>query len=279
MKIPAGQDVSTDQMQTIAREFNLSETLFLHEGQTGDDGIPTWRVRIFVTNAEIPFAGHPTIGASCYALGTLANNAPKGRLLCNAGTIKVDYAEGVAKASIPQEFHVHTQHPLSKEDIYGIHPSLKTASKEPTTWDVVSPVKGMNFVCIELPDLEMLGTIDTSGPEPKPRLDDRWNVGLCGSYPYVITDSGAGLVKLRTRMMMGALEDPATGSAACALSMLLAMKSKECQTTRFEITQAIEMKRRSEIGVEVTLHREIDVDEVILSGTAVKVMEGTVEYD
>src|ERR1700761_5497947 len=156
VKIPAGQDVSTQQMQTIAREFNLSETLFIHEKKTNQEGIPEWRVRIFVTTAEIPFAGHPTIGASCYALGTLADNASKGRLICNAGTIEVDFGNGVAKAQIPHNFRHHTQHPPVIDAAYALHPSLKQASKPPKSIDVASPVDGMNFICIELPDLETL---------------------------------------------------------------------------------------------------------------------------
>lgn len=54
--IPAGEDVSTESLQAIAREFNLSETIFIYE--TGrQDTNPEFRVRIFLTRAEIPFAG------------------------------------------------------------------------------------------------------------------------------------------------------------------------------------------------------------------------------
>lgn len=59
VKVPAGQDVSTEVMQTIAREFNLSETIFVHEGTKaeGSAGVVEWRVRIFLTTRELPFAG------------------------------------------------------------------------------------------------------------------------------------------------------------------------------------------------------------------------------
>ena len=58
VNIPKGHDVSDDQMQIIAREFNLSETVFLHEGTTDDEGLPEWRVRIFLTDREVPFVSH-----------------------------------------------------------------------------------------------------------------------------------------------------------------------------------------------------------------------------
>merc|ERR1711959_594742 len=49
IKVPQGQDVSSETMQTIAREFNLSESVFLYEGKIGADGVPEWRYRIFMT--------------------------------------------------------------------------------------------------------------------------------------------------------------------------------------------------------------------------------------
>jgi PhzF family phenazine biosynthesis protein len=48
---------STEAMQLIAREFNLSETVFLYAGRQGADGVQEWRMRIFITEAELPFAG------------------------------------------------------------------------------------------------------------------------------------------------------------------------------------------------------------------------------
>lgn len=280
VETPAGQDVSTTQMQTVAREFNLSETLFLHQSTVGPDGQPEWRVRIFVTNMEIPFAGHPTIGAACFALSAISSNA-RGKLICNAGPIEVQYDNGVALASIPHNFHRHVQYPPTVDDVYAIHPSLRATGKKPTSIAVASPVKGMNFICIELPELETLGRIDTTGPEPKVKLDDEWNEGLVGSFLYVVTDrpsNGDGVVKVRTRMLMGSLEDPATGSASCALCAYLALELKLGRTTRFELTQAVEMGRKSDIGVILTLNEELDaVQRMELSGSAVKVMEGTIE--
>lgn len=64
VRLPQNHGVSDERMQGIAREFNLSETIFLHEGRVGEDGVPEWRVRIFLTTSEIPFAGEA--GALCY---------------------------------------------------------------------------------------------------------------------------------------------------------------------------------------------------------------------
>lgn len=279
VNVPKGHDISDDQMQQIAREFNLSESVFLHESTASDNGIPEWRIRIFMTNTELPFAGHPTIGTACYALGTVAENAPKGRLIANAGPIEVDFASGVARAAIPHNIHVHTENPFSVNDVHHLQPAL--AGVLPQAIDIVSPVKGMNFVCVELPDLATLAKLENTGVRPQPKLDEAWNVGFAGSLFYVLTDGSVGdnqTVKVRTRMMEGNFEDPATGSAACALGAYLSLKAKS-KSVRFEVTQGVEMGRKSDIGIAVVLKDGLDaVESIELSGSAVKIMEGVVEY-
>ena len=84
---------------------------------------------------------------------------------------------------------------------------------------------------------------------------------------------------LRTRMIEGPFEDPATGSAACALSAFLILKLKRYSMC-FSITQGVEMGRKSDIEVYVMLNDVQDaVAEIELVGNAVKVMEGTIEYE
>ena len=199
--------------------------------------------------------------------------------MCNAGPIEVDFRDGVARAGIPHNFH-HHQAKVSEEEVWALHPALKKAGRKPKAVDVVSPVKGMNFLCIELADLETLGLLDTSGPETEFPLDADWDVGLRGSFLYVVISADDDVVKIQARMIQASLEDPATGSASCGLSALLAMRLKLARTTKFEITQGVEMGRQSDIGVKLTLKESMDaVDAIELSGSAVKVMEGAVEYD
>ena len=185
--VPAGQDPATETLQTIAREFNLSETVFLYlNDEAANQNVPEWHVRIFMTEAELPFAGHPTIGTACYALGTLAKGKAKGSLLCKAGPIELEYADGVAKASIPHNVHVHTETPFSAGDVSTLQPKLKDI--EPLSIETASPVKGMNFVYVQLPDLKALALVETSGVKPQPTLDKEWNVGFIGSVFYVLGD-------------------------------------------------------------------------------------------
>ncbi|KAK0278462.1 hypothetical protein LTR35_009201 [Friedmanniomyces endolithicus] len=283
VRIPEDGQVSTEQMQIIAREFNLSETVFLHENRRGDDGETEWGFRIFMTSAELPFAGHPTIGTACYALGTLADNARSGKLLCSAGPIGIQYSEGVAKASIPHNVHIHTESRFTTEQLYDLQPALASSQKRPHAMTVVSPVKGMNFIMVELDSLEDLAKVTTSGVKPRAKLDKGWDTGFVGSYFYVVMQVGqqpdSKGHQIRTRMIEGPLEDAATGSAACGLCAYLAMEGR-LKDVSFLITQGVEMGRKSEIGVAVTLTEDFGaIDKIELSGSAVKVMEGMVHYD
>lgn len=272
-------------MQAIAREFNLSETVFLYlnddAAASGDRAavVPQWRARIFMTDAELPFAGHPTIGTACHALGSLARGAAQGRLHVPAGAVEAAFADGVARAAIPHNVHLHTETPFAVAELEALQPRLRGRAGVRGI-DVVSPVRGMTFVCVELEDLETLGLVECTGKRPEAKLDADWDVGFVGALFYVKTGEreGGRQVSVRTRMIEGVLEDPATGSAACGLAAFLSLR-RGVKEVAYEITQAVEMGRQSDIGVAVTLNDGLDaVERLELSGSSVKVMEGKVEY-
>lgn len=110
IRIPHGVTVSQEQKQAIAREFNLSESTFLHEKGPDAQG-DAWMVDIFLTTAEIPFAGHPTIGTACYALSRTAeergikSGAMEASFQLKAGPVglRYDVAKRTARASIPYD--------------------------------------------------------------------------------------------------------------------------------------------------------------------------------
>jgi len=61
---PDGATLTDDEMQAIAREMNLSETTFVHRREGNIEQARGIRVRIFTTQEELPFAGHPTLGTA-----------------------------------------------------------------------------------------------------------------------------------------------------------------------------------------------------------------------
>lgn len=121
IRVPHGVTISQEQKQAIAREFNLSETAILHENGT-DMHERAWTVDIFLTNAEIPFAGHPTIGTACYALARFAREQGvqegviEGSFKLKAGPVDLQYdlSKKTTRAAIPHDvsvlsmFHVCT---------------------------------------------------------------------------------------------------------------------------------------------------------------------------
>jgi PhzF family phenazine biosynthesis protein len=112
--IPNGITISQEQKQAIAREFNLSEATFLHE-KGPDAQSDAWDVDIFLTTAEIPFAGHPTIGTACYVLGRVAeergvkSGVLEASFKLKAGLVglKYDVEKKTSRAAIPHDVFVH----------------------------------------------------------------------------------------------------------------------------------------------------------------------------
>src|SRR5580692_8392089 len=86
-----GRGLSTEQMQALAREMNLSETTFIFPGDAAAEKTRGVRVRIFTVQEELPFAGHPTLGTAFVLRGQ--NGAGEIRLDLNAGTVPVRFTD------------------------------------------------------------------------------------------------------------------------------------------------------------------------------------------
>ncbi|ORZ32802.1 hypothetical protein BCR44DRAFT_1480132 [Catenaria anguillulae PL171] len=301
--IPANLALSYDQKLNVAREFNLSETVFIHAPASGSgsdsdsDSASSRDIDIFLTTREIPFAGHPTIGAAITLLSQGVTT-----LNTKAGPIQiVRTAQDAVRASIPFNTHLHK---LTLADLAGDSGSGgvngqdgSTASPQPwlssdpairkleLTAPVFSIVKGMTFVLIELPDLDTLARVKPATEMvPEHVCDPEWQGGFVSKYYYVKTSrvqSGSGPTRqsIRTRMMEPAFEDPATGSAACALASFLVLQAEEFNKSdaevSFEVTQGVEMGKESNIEVLVGVVGG-ELKSVQLAGAAVPVMRGTI---
>jgi PhzF family phenazine biosynthesis protein len=308
--IPAdGPKPSQEQKQAVAREFNLSETVFVHdvaataadrEGDAHDDiSSKQRRIDIFITTAELPFAGHPTIGA---AISILAQGADVDTLVTKAGpipivptTIRDSHDSGshvVVRADIPHNVHLHARRlrDVAPDHMPPSHlspvPAIRQAELDAPVFSIV---KGMNFVLVELPSLELLAQATPRGGgfiALEHLLDPGWREGFTGRYyfvraaaadaPTTATDKPP-VIELRTRMVEDTLEDPATGSAACCLSSYLSITENTApdQAFQYQITQGVEMGKESNILVDVSV-KDAKVHSVALTGAAVQVMRGTI---
>lgn len=288
IRIPHGVSVTQEQKQKIAREFNLSESTFLHENAPDANG-DKWTVDIFMTNQELPFAGHPTVGTACYVLSRTAEERDIKDGFIDAGFhlkagpvgLRYDVVKKTAKAAIPHDVHVHRKR-WTRDELFKLQPGVAAAHergevKAHEDFPIVSIVKGMTFVLVELESVEALAKVSLAGQSVEIQgLDQGWDKTFIGTYFFVRTGkSEGGATQLRTRMIEGPLEDPATGSAASDLAAYLSLKEGRAgETLKFELVQGVEMGRRSEIFIDVVLAKDGGVETVYLEGGAVQVMEG-----
>jgi PhzF family phenazine biosynthesis protein len=270
VSVPLDEPLTQDQKQRIAQEFNLSETVILNAQTPEEAQHQIHRIDIFTSYAEVPFAGHPTIGTANHLLERFPLLTSL-TLQCKAGPIAVERTKNGAREQIPHSVHIHNS-PFA-DKAYGSYP-------------VVSIVKGMTFILAKLANLQelkdktenLVGTGNTY--KMQHLLDENWRDGIVVSYFYVDLgiDSETGERLLRTRSL-GSREDPATGSAASALSSYLSLSEEGEVTRQFHITQGVEMGRESHIRVEVELSASANqIDRVFLSGSAIKVMQGIIEF-
>lgn len=263
-------ELSQTQKQIIAREFNLSETVFMHEGNPDDGPI---NIDIFTTDAELPFAGHPSIGGGWYLLSQHLTN-DRVTLRTKAGDIPVvKSGNGKVRLQIPVDFKIHPRY---------VHPRVKIFQPQLKHSDyingiegseaVTSIVKGMTYLLLPLTSEDALSRLQ---PPPE-RISvgglGEWD-GFVGLYFFYQHEDGS----LHTRMFDGPLEDPATGSAAAALAGWLAKERGQGEWT-FNFVQGKKMGRRSEIEVIVEINASCEVEKVELGGNAVEIMEGTVSW-
>jgi predicted PhzF superfamily epimerase YddE/YHI9 len=279
IKVPQTTSLTQTQKQQIAREFNLSETVFLHEQTPKDIDDEAVRIDIFTAKAEIPFAGHPTVGTANYLLRIL-QNSPLNKvkaLQAKAGRFGIVLNPAVpgggVQISVAHNVHLH-DNPFA-DTSFGQH-----------GYPVFSIVKGMTFILRRHDSVESLGTsahdlVDSQDTYSiVHKLDDGWREGLVGTYNFVDEGVAEGVRHLRTRMF-ASREDPATGSAASALTAYISLQEGKPGRYRFLLVQGVEMGQRSEIFVEVGVKEAagggVEIDEVLLSGCAVTVSQGTLE--
>jgi trans-2,3-dihydro-3-hydroxyanthranilate isomerase len=265
-----------DQMQAIAREFNLSETIFF---QTSDYPGHCPKVRIFMPNGELPFAGHPTIGGAVAYAGAhqLTDNA---RVVLHEGvgpvfcTVTADQNGGRASFTVP---HLPRQGIFQSpvDDVaaaLGVSAAdIGFAAHSVSLWSA-----GLPYVAIPVKNLSVLQKMRLD-PQLWLKLDVAREGKVAAGFIYTVDPSGSKLI-YRARMFApwdGIPEDPATGSAAAAFSGVVwqaeALKSGSHDII---IHQGFEMGRPSRINLRLEGEAG-NLTRATISGEAVKVAQGT----
>lgn len=266
--------LSSAQMQAIAVEFHLSETTFVERRSAAVEEAEGVRVRIFTTQEELDFAGHPTLGTASvlklFAPECVCDNTIT--LAENVGPIPVRFRgedDGLFAEMTQRDPEFGTE--LDREEVARLC-GLTAADLDPlATPQVVST--GTAFALVLLRAQEALGRLKVREEEAYAWLrarGARWFYVLAPvARPAESEDGG----EYGARMQFNGGEDPATGSAAgCAVSYLV-QRELAPQDRFFLIRQGVEMGRPSEIFVAA---RRLDskVSEVRVAGRTVLVAKG-----
>ncbi len=293
---PDGNGIPAEQMQQIAREMNLSETVFVLPSEHPE---ALRRLRIFTPTKELPIAGHPVVG-TWNLLGRLGliENAPRD------GEVEIKHELGVGVLPVEIEFAggqpvevTMTGGKFSPGEIITDKSVLATIAEAfnftPADFAAEAPVQvagiGVNFTIIPVKSLDVLRNARANSAKlaELPR-------SLPGEFSLWTRETLEASSTIHTRMFapeFGIVEDPATGSAAGALggyliyhNLLKDVSESSAATggfsrlndvSKFTIEQGDFIERPSRIKVEIT-GTKANVEKVRIGGSSVVVAKGEI---
>jgi len=260
--------LSDEAMQTIARELNLSETTFVFPASSA-----AARLRIFTPGAEMPFAGHPTIGAA-YALvaaGRVSSDDPTFTLEEPIGPVPIR----LERAANPFVAWLRTP-PIEFGRRYPGAPWARALGLAPDdllgeAYPVQIVSAGNPFLFVALRDP---GAVDRAALD-RVAFEREFGTSVSGIFIFAPVPSGA-----YSRMFapgFGIGEDPATGSATGPLGAYMATYDllPDLDDTHFTSEQGVLMKRRSLVHGILRV-RDGKIDTVEVGGSAVKVIDAEI---
>jgi trans-2,3-dihydro-3-hydroxyanthranilate isomerase len=277
--IPDASGLTTEQMQSIAAEFNLAETTFVLPPQ---DPAHTAQVRIFTPKAEMPFAGHPNVGTAFVLAraGVCHGRRIDGDRLVfeeKAGLVPLDLtreqgAVVAARLAAPQKLALGDE--LAPEIVAEIC-SLGSGDIVSATHRPVIASCGNNFVFAEVATRAALARATVRTDLLARHVPMSRAVGI-----HLYTHAEEHGVEIQSRMfapLYGVPEDPATGSANVVLIGLLAHFRREPDLSLSKtIGQGFDMGRPSilESTAEKKAGRVVDT---FIGGRCVPMLQGTID--
>ncbi len=245
--------LETDEMQRLARELNLSESVFVLPAEQGGHA----RIRIFTPGIEMQFAGHPTLGTAFVLAAPM--QLPEIRLETGAGIVPV-----ALERDGPRIVFGRMAQPIPRWEPYAeAEALLRAVGVERSELPVEEYDNGAQHVYVALesedavaalhPNLAPLGLPEALGVNCFAGSGTRWKTRMFG--------------------LGGIPEDPATGSAAGPLAVHLARHGRIGFGEEIEITQGVEIGRPSKLFAVV--HGSADaIERVEVGGSAVTVAHG-----
>ncbi len=276
--LPDAEGLTEEQMQQIAREFNFSESTFVFPPEKGN----TKKVRIFTPSIEVPFAGHPNIGTAFVlaSAGIIEEFQETTEIVFEekAGLVPITL-QRLHDGSCRCELQAPEKISLGKTVSAEILASAISLPPDKIITDIHYPQVvsvGLPFLMVELKDLQALEEASVNPVGFKQLLAQD-----IPPYVHLYTRSNDEF-DIRARMFApfeGVPEDPATGSANCALGGLLTYYN-DVSSGNFEwkIAQGIEMGRPSSLKAR-TQKKDGEVISTYIGGSSVMVSEGVIYVD
>jgi trans-2,3-dihydro-3-hydroxyanthranilate isomerase len=250
------REIPEELLQPLAREINFSETVFVLPPEQGGHA----RIRIFTPAAELPFAGHPTLGTAFILAAPL-----------QLGEIRLETGSGIVPVRLDRDETGRITFGRMEQPIPTIEPYGDTAALfdalgvEGSELPVDAYDNGIRFVYVALPS-----EADVASLRP--------DLGRLGELPAVLgfyCFAGSGST-WKSRMFApggGVAEDPATGSAAGPFAVHLARHGRIAFGDEIEISQGVELGRPSTLYARVDGSSE-QIERVEVGGSAAVVARG-----
>ncbi|MGA9981520.1 MAG: PhzF family phenazine biosynthesis protein [Candidatus Sulfotelmatobacter sp.] len=293
--------LSDAEMQSIAKEMNLSETTFIlpaGDAAVGDAEMERERgvrVRIFTVEEELPFAGHPTLGTAFALRGQTGSREVK--LNLNVGTVPVRFEDGSNGDGDKKNSRRISQEPspgqptfaemTQMDPVFGTSHSREAVAQATglrvEDFDDSLPIQtvstGLAYTVTPLKSLEVMRNLRLDMNRAAEYLQKTE-----GKFFYFVTRETVDReARLHARMLFYNGEDPATGSAAGCTAAWMVAHGAANPDEQVLIEQGLEMKRPSRIFVRASRKNNLDhagnnnrIVNVRVGGNAVEVLRGEV---
>lgn len=267
--------LSDAEMQALARETNLAETTFILPAESPEQALTEGvRVRIFTTQEELPFAGHPTLGTASwlYLNDPVLRGSEAITLKLTGGPVTVRFRQsregelgvfGTMQQADPSFGQTHVAEDIAR--VTGI-----PIADLDTSLPIQTVSTGLPFCIVPVRSLEALARLEIPQAAAKSYLAQS-----DAKFFYVFTRaSGEAAADFQARMQFYNGEDPATGSASgCAISYMVCYGLVESGNQTI-LEQGVQILRPSQIFVSASLTDGV-VRRVFVGGRTISVASGT----
>lgn len=266
---PDATGLSSDEMQKLARETNLSETTFIFPRDPEVERREGHKVRIFTVNEELPFAGHPTLGTAW----ALYQESPAAEIVLDlkVGKVPVRFEDrdsqlfGEMRQVDPKFGREHSHSAIA--ELFRL-----PVSELDESLPIQSVSTGMWFTIVPFRSLATLQNLKVSWHQMESYLS---SLGDNSFFYFVSRETVDPNATLHARMIFYNGEDPATGSAAGCCSAWAVRNDVLGSNAQGLIEQGIETRRPSAIYIRAE-RCGADVTNVRVGGHVVQIINGTV---